>query len=112
MQNLNPIYLLRLVKIIADGAYGGENLLFSIWLQYRKILQVIKRNEIHKFVVLPIRWIVERTFAWLNNFRRLSKDYEHTNDSRKAFVLVAHIRLTLARVTDGTKYNWKRKVVS
>ena len=50
------------------------------------------------FVVLPKRWVVERTFAWLGNSRRLSKDYEITTKSEEAFVNISHSRLLLRRI--------------
>ena len=50
------------------------------------------------FVVQPKRWIVERTFGWLNRSRRLSKDYERTADSSEAFIKVAMIHLMLRRL--------------
>ena len=49
------------------------------------------------FAVLPIRWIVERTFAWLGNFRRLSKDYEIRDRSAENMVRIAMLRLTVAK---------------
>lgn len=51
-----------------------------------------------KWEVLPVRWIVERTFGWLNNYRRLSKDYESDTSSAESFVMIAHTAVLLRRV--------------
>jgi putative transposase len=51
------------------------------------------------FVVLPKRWVVERTFGWLNRYRRRSKDYERTESSSEAFVHIAMIRLMVRRIS-------------
>jgi putative transposase len=89
----------RLQKIYADGRYGGtlptlvKNL--SGW-----DLEVVKRPDDQKgFVVLPKRWIVERTLAWLGKCRRLSKDYEFQPESSRAMIqwaMVRHMRRRLA----------------
>lgn len=60
---------------------------------------VVRRMQKQKgFVVLPKRWIVERTFGWLNRSRRLSKDYEKTIASSEAFITIAMIRLMVRRL--------------
>jgi putative transposase len=63
-------------------------------------LEVVKRSDAnkHRFVTLPKRWIVERTFGWLSKFRRLSKDYEFRTDNSEAMILIAATRLMLARL--------------
>ena len=82
-------------RFFADGAYGGT---LQNWclLQAKALLSIVKRNT-EKFEILPIRWIVERTFGWMNNFRRLSKHYEHTCESAKAQIEISMIRLMLRR---------------
>ncbi len=82
-------------RFFADGAYGGR-LQNWCFLQAKALLSVVKRNT-EKFTVLPIIWIVKRTFGWMNNFRRLSKHYEHTCKSAKAQIEIAMIRLMLKR---------------
>ena len=62
-------------KIFADGGYTGK-LIAWVKEKYNLTVEVIKRNELHKFVVLPIRWIIERTNACVSKARRLTKDYE------------------------------------
>ncbi len=60
-------------------------------------VEVVKRNELHKFQVLPKRWIVERTFAWLNWSRGLSKDYELRHTSAENIIHIAFAHLLLLR---------------
>ena len=89
----------RLVLIWADGGYGGAP--FSQWVAQvcDWVLQVIPRNSQAKgFVLLPRRWVVERTFAWLGNFRRLSKDYEVKTASSEAMIYAAMVSLMLRRL--------------
>ena len=61
-------------------------------------LQIVKRTGAHRFVALPKRWIVERTFAWLAWPRRLSKDYEHLTASSEAMIKIAMIHLWVKRL--------------
>jgi transposase len=62
-------------------------------------LQIVKRPDAAKgFVLLPKRWIVERTFAWLGRCRRLAKDFEDLARSHAAFIILAMIRLMLRRI--------------
>ena len=61
-------------------------------------VEIIKRSDCSKFVVLPKRWIVERTIAWLNRCRRLAKDWECLNRNGLAFLRWASIRLMLRKL--------------
>jgi putative transposase len=88
----------RLKLIWADGAYGGQLVewvkKFCHW-----VLEIVKRSEdVKGFVVLPKRWIVERTFGWLNRWRRLSKDYERLTETSEAFVYLAMSRIMVKRL--------------
>lgn len=66
---------------------------------YRWVLETIKRSEPAKgFVLLPKRWVVERTWGWLNWSRRLSKDYEILPETSETFIYVSMIRLMLRRL--------------
>ena len=66
------------------------------------VLQVVKRTDDMKgFVVLPKRWIVERTFAWLGRYRRLSKDYEEQTRNSETMIRLAMINLMLHRLAPG-----------
>lgn len=83
----------RLTKIWADGSYRGE---LIEWVRHVLgwQLEVVDKAPGQKgFVVLPRRWVVERTFAWLNRQRRLSMDYERLPQTSEAFIYVAMIRL-------------------
>ena len=88
----------RLKKIWADGAYAGK--LVDWAKEFGKwILEIVKRSDdAVGFEVLPHRWIVERTFAWLGRFRRLSKDYEALIETSEAMIRVAMIRLMIRRL--------------
>ena len=89
-----------LVKLYADGGYQGEPFQNAI----RKVLaqvtvEIVTRSDRARgFVVLPRRWIVERTFAWLNRCRRLAKDWENLNSRALTFLRLASIRLMLRRL--------------
>jgi putative transposase len=95
----------RLRVIWADQAYTGD-LIAWVWTlrPWRKVrLEIVKRPEGSKgFLLLPKRWIVERTFAWLGRYRRLSKDYEYLTQTSEAMIRVAmisHMVHRLARMT-------------
>lgn len=77
----------RLVKIIADGGYAGK-LIEYVAKFFSWILEIVKRTD-KGFKVLPFRWIVERTFAWFNNYRGLSKDYEYCPKSSESVIHIA-----------------------
>ena len=62
-------------------------------------LEIVKRNDIPRFEVLPKRWIVERTLAWISHCRRLARDFERHVRTVVAFVYLAMIRLMLRRLT-------------
>jgi transposase len=82
--------------VFADGGYGGEKLKDAMATRGQWTFEIIKRSDTAKgFELLPRRWVVERTFAWLGRCRRLAKDFEATIESAVAWIFVAHIgRLT------------------
>lgn len=86
----------KIVKIFADGGYSGT-LLDKLKERFKITVEIVKRNEQHVFKVLPKRWIVERTFAWIDTNRRNSKHYERLNDTSVAMVHLASIRIMLNR---------------
>ena len=74
--------------LFANGAYAGQKLEAALAALGRWTLEIIKRSDVAKgFVLLPRRWVVERTFAWLNRNRRLAKDFEATVESAEAWAL-------------------------
>jgi transposase len=89
-----------LKKLFADSAYEGpvfHNALSAILPRLRT--EIVKRSDrIKGFVVLPKRWIVERSIAWLNRCRRLAKDWECLNRTALAFLKLASIRLMLRKL--------------
>jgi len=62
-------------------------------------IEIVKRSHLHRFVVLPKRWIVERTLAWISRNRRLARDFERHATTVAAFVRLAMIRIMLKRLT-------------
>lgn len=86
----------RFIKIFADAGYAGK-LIDYVKLKFGWILEIVKRTD-KGFKVLPFRWIVERTFAWFNNYRGLSKDYEYSTESSKSIVYLAMLHLMLRRL--------------
>ena len=87
-------------KLYADGGYQGPVFQSALARTLRQIdLQIVKRSDrAQGFEVLPKRWIVERTIAWLNRCRRLAKDWENLNRKALAFLRLASIRLMLRKL--------------
>jgi len=79
--------------VFADAAYAGPKLTGALERIGRWTMQIVKRSDAAKgFEVLPRRWVIERTFAWLGRCRRLAKDWESTIASAESWLLIAHIR--------------------
>jgi transposase len=94
-----PERLRRLVIVWVDGTYDGAE--FREWTKktYYWILETIKRSDdVKGFKLLPKRWVVERTWGWLNWSRRLSKDYEVLPETSETFIYIAMIRIMLRRL--------------
>ena len=89
--------LCRVKKLLVDGGYTGENFANSIRSLIGAEVDVAKRNELHTFAVIPKRWIVERTFGWLDKYRRLWKNCERLLQNTFQMVTLAFIRLLLKR---------------
>ena len=95
--------LAHLELLWADGGFDGPD--FPAWVQEHLgcLVEIVKRaDDARGFVVLPRRWVVERTFGWFAYFRRLSKDYERRAATSVAFIYTAMIRLMLQRLTKNT----------
>jgi transposase len=89
-----------LLKLYADGGYQGARFQNALRTILKRLnVEIVKRSDqAHRFVVLPRRWIVERTFAWLGRCRRLAKDWECLNRKALAFLKLASIRLMLRKL--------------
>ena len=86
-------------RIYADGGYQGPRMAATVARTGSWHLVIVKRTDLHRFKVLPKRWIVERTFAWISRNRRLMRDYERHARTVAAFVRLAMIRIMLRRLT-------------
>jgi putative transposase len=98
LERLPLMWQRRLEVIWADGAYEGT---LWVWLYtlYQIVLAIVKRSDDQKgFVVLPRRWVVERSFAWMGRYRRLIKDYEHCTKSAEGMCYAASIHIMLKRL--------------
>lgn len=94
----------RLELILADGGYESQALLDWLAIRIHWVFELVKRPEGQKgFVVQAQRWVVERTFAWLGRYRRLSKDYEVLPESSEAFIYLAMIHLMLQRLGNNSR---------
>jgi len=114
LQSIKPLFP-RLQRVWADMGYRGravrwmtEHLGWNVHIvrQPRRWFRVpagVEPPYIPPFVVLPRRWVVERTFAWLGRYRRLSKDYEYLTATSEAWIYAAMSRLMLARITRARK---------
>ncbi len=88
----------KLRKIWVDGGYRGQ-LVKWVAARFRFVLEVVLRpKETRKFVLLPRRWVVERTFGWLNHSRRLSKCYERQTRTDEIWMYIAMTRIMLNRL--------------
>ena len=90
----DKLQLSQLKLVYADGGYRGK-LINQVKKQFGITLSIVKKKAKAGFKVLPKRWVVERTFAWLTKCRRLSKDYERLTSTSEAFILLAMCRLML-----------------
>ncbi len=88
----------RLEKIFADGGYDGKDFIAAVKQNYQLDWEVVKRKQEKGFKVLPWRWIVERTLAWLVRYRRLTIDYEVLPATSEAFIYAAMVRLMIRRL--------------
>ncbi len=84
-------------KILVDAGYTSEKFASKIKTITNANVEVIKRNELHSFVVLPKRWVVERSFAWLEKCRRLWKNCEKKLNTSLQMVVLAFISILLKR---------------
>lgn len=89
----------RMQHVWADGGYAGK-LIAWVFGACQWVLEIVKRSDdVKGFKLLPRRWVVERTFSWLSNYRRLSKHYEYRDETGEALIQVAMIHVMLRRLT-------------
>jgi transposase len=89
--------LSNVLKILCDGGYTGENFANAVLKLLNAVVEVAKRNELHKFAVIPKRWVVERAFAWLDHCRRLWKNCERKIHNTHQMVSLAFVSVLLKR---------------
>lgn len=89
--------LSNVIKVLCDGGYTGEPFAHAVTALLEASVEIAKRNELHKFAVIPKRWVVERTFAWLDKCRRLWKNCERSAFHYLQMTSVAFISLILRR---------------
>ena len=87
----------RVEKMLVDGGYRGEKFALAINTLVHATVEVVKRNELHTFKVLPKRWVVERSFAWLEKCRRLWKNCERKLSTSRQMIILAFVSLLMRR---------------
>jgi transposase len=92
LQNLSSVQ-----KFLVDGGYSGEIFANSVQKLCGAQVEVVKRDELHKFAVLPKRWVVERTFGWLDKARRLWKNCERLIKNSLQMLVLALVAVLLKR---------------
>ena len=89
--------LKNVAKALCDGGYTGEKFASAVKTLIDADVEIAKRSELHKFAVIPKRWVVERTFGWLEHFRRLWKNCERKLHTTLQMTALAFIALLLNR---------------
>lgn len=89
--------LVRVKNILVDGGYSGEKFADAVKALIDADVEVAKRSELHSFAVMPKRWVVERSFAWLEKCRRLWKNCEGKINTSLQFMVLAFLVILLKR---------------
>jgi transposase len=84
-------------KMLVDGGYSGEKFAHAIKKAIGATVEAVKRSELHTFKVIPKRWVVERSFSWLEKCRRLWKNCERTLHTSRQMIILAFVSLLLRR---------------
>lgn len=95
--SLDMNFLTRVQNVLVDGGYTGESFAAGVKETLGATVEVAKRNELHKFAVIPKRWVVERSFAWLEKCRRLWKNCERKLNTSLQMAVLAFLALFLKR---------------
>ena len=93
----NKQSLSAVIKVMADGNYTGENFSKGVSQILGAEVEIAKRSQLHTFAVIPKRWVVERSFAWLEKCRRLWKNCERQIQTSLQYVNLAFLALILRR---------------
>lgn len=94
---LHAMHLRQVQNVLVDGGYSGVNFQLDVASNLNATVQVAKRNELHRFEVMPQRWVVERSFSWLENCRRLWENCERQLTTSLQMVVLAFLALLLKR---------------
>jgi transposase len=94
---LNKYSLSKVKNVLVDGGYSGENFAEGVKKILGATVTVAKRSELHTFAVIPQRWVVERTFAWLDKCRRLWRNCERNLSTSLQMAVLACVVLLLKR---------------
>jgi transposase len=105
----NKLLIKNIQKNICDGGYDGKDFKDQMKKEFNLEIEITQRTDIKNGIVSKIRWISERSFAWLDKNRRLSKNYESTFRSTKSMIVVAFIRLLCRRLTGNCTLKWVKK---
>jgi putative transposase len=97
-----------LIKVLGDDGYSGKPMREHVLEEHGWEFESVKRPELHQFVVMPKRWVVERTIGWMGNYRALSKDYDTDSRTGESNILLGSIHYMLRRLTDepSAKEDW------
>ena len=95
--SLHKISLSNVQNVLADGGYMGDNFATSVQEIIGATVEIAKRNELHKFAVIPKRWVVERSFGWLEKCRRLWKNCERKLNTSLQMVVLSFLVIVLKR---------------
>ena len=96
-------HLQQVQSVLVDGGYTGQPFAQAVKDRLGATVQVAKRNELHTFAVIPQRWVVERSFAWLEKCRRLWKNCERKLNTSLQFIHLAFLVLLIRRSSTGSK---------
>ena len=95
--SLHKTSLSNVQNVLADGGYTGENFASSVQEIIGAKVEIAKRNELHKFAVIPKRWVVERSFGWLEKCRRMWKNCERKMNTSLQMILLSFLVIVIKK---------------